>query len=97
MARKPALTPEERENQLVALAYDVAEQKLRDGTASSQLVVQLLRAGSSKDALEKQRIEQQNALDAAKIANMESHAKLESLFKDAMEAIASYRMPTYDD
>lgn len=95
--RKPAITPEERENQLVALAYDVAEQKLRNGTASSQLVVHFLRAGSTRDELEKARIEQQNKLDAAKITAMESQAKLELLFKEAMEAITSYRMPRYED
>ena len=30
-----ATSPEARENQLIALAVDLAEQQLRDGTASS--------------------------------------------------------------
>ena len=33
---RPALTPEARENQLIALATDLVEQRLLDGTASSQ-------------------------------------------------------------
>lgn len=33
---RPALTPEARENQLISLAIDLVEQRLIDGTASSQ-------------------------------------------------------------
>ena len=33
---RPALTPEARENQMISLAMDVAEERLRNGTASSQ-------------------------------------------------------------
>ena len=33
---RPALTPEARENQMIALAVDLVEQRLLDGTASSQ-------------------------------------------------------------
>ena len=33
---RPATTPEARENQLIALAYDLVEQRLLDGTATSQ-------------------------------------------------------------
>ena len=41
--KRPAITPQERENELIMLAYDVAEQRLRDGSASSQIVTQLLK------------------------------------------------------
>ena len=34
--RRPALSPEARENQLIALAVDLVEQRFIDGTASSQ-------------------------------------------------------------
>lgn len=36
---RPALTPEARENQLAALAVDLAERQLREGTASSQVMI----------------------------------------------------------
>ena len=39
---RPALTPEAREKQLVALAVDLVEKRLREGTASSQEVTQIL-------------------------------------------------------
>ena len=35
---RPALTPEARENQMIFLATELAEQQLRDGTASSQVI-----------------------------------------------------------
>ena len=40
---RPALTPESRENQMIALAMDLAEQQLRDGTASSQLITEFVK------------------------------------------------------
>lgn len=50
---RPALTPESRENQMIALAMDLAEQQLRDGTASSQLITEFVKRGSTKARLEK--------------------------------------------
>ena len=52
---RPALSPEARENQMIALAMDLAEQKLRDGTASSQLITEFVKRGSEKSRLEKER------------------------------------------
>ena len=54
---RPALTPEARENQLVSLAVDLAEQQLRDGTASSQVITHYLKLGSTKERLEKEKLE----------------------------------------
>ena len=39
---RPALTPEARENQMIALAVDLVEQRLLDGTASSQQTTHFL-------------------------------------------------------
>lgn len=35
----PPLTPEGKENQMISLAMDCAESQLRDGTASSAVIV----------------------------------------------------------
>ena len=40
---RPALTPEARENQLIALAVNLAEKQLREGTASSQVITHYLK------------------------------------------------------
>jgi hypothetical protein len=55
--RPPAATPEARENQLAALAYDLAEKQLREGTASSQVVTHFLKAVSTRERVEKEILE----------------------------------------
>lgn len=37
-SRRPALTPDARENQMISLAVDLAERQLEEGTASSQVI-----------------------------------------------------------
>ena len=54
---RPALTPEARENQMIALAVDLAEQQLLDGTATSQVITHYLKLGSTKERLEKEKLE----------------------------------------
>lgn len=44
--RRTAMTPAGREGQMVALAIDLAEQQLREGTASSQVITHFLKLGS---------------------------------------------------
>jgi len=53
----PAKTPEARENQLVAMAVDLAEQQLLDGTATSQVITHFLKLGSTKEKIEKRKRE----------------------------------------
>ena len=63
---RPALTPEAREKQLISLAVDLAEQQLRDGTASSQVISHFLKLGSTREELEKERLMEENRLLKAK-------------------------------
>lgn len=94
---RPALTPEARENQLISLAYDLAEKRLREGTASSQEVTHFLKMGSAREKLEQERIRSENNLAQAKIENMQSQERSEELYKDAMEAFKSYVGGTIND
>ena len=55
--RRPATSPEARENQLISLAVDLAEQQLMKGTASSQVITHYLKMGSTKEKLEKEILE----------------------------------------
>ena len=87
---RPALTPEARENQMIALAVDCAEQQLRDGTASSQVIVHYLKLGSSKERLEKEKLEKENGLLTAKIEAMQSAKASEELYVKAIEAMRRY-------
>ena len=49
---RPALTPEARENQIISLAMNTAEQRIRDNTASDTLICHFLKLGTSKYQLE---------------------------------------------
>ena len=87
---RPALTPEARENQLISLAVDLAEQQLRDGTASSQVISHYLKLGSTRASLEKEKLERENELLRAKTENLESSKRIEELYKDALDAMKKY-------
>lgn len=88
--RKPATTPEGRELQLVSLANDLAERQLRDGTASSQVITNFLKLGSTRERLEQQRLEHENELTRAKIEAMERAETTERLLNEALRAFKSY-------
>ena len=87
---RPATTPEAREGQLVALATNLAEQQLRDGTASAQVITHYLRHGSTREKLEQQRLENENLLTQAKIEQIQSQARVEELYKSALSAMKTY-------
>lgn len=86
----PATTPEARENQLIALAVDLAEEQLREGKASSQVITHYLKLGSTKERIEKEILVQQKALIQAKTEAIHSGKKVEELYKNALNAMRSY-------
>lgn len=87
---RPALTPEARENQLIALAVDLAEKQLLEGTASSQVITHYLKLGSMREKLERKKLEEECATLAAKRDALESSANSERLYAEALEAMRSY-------
>lgn len=88
--RKPALTPEARENQLISLAVDLAEKQLMEGTASSQVITHYLKLASTKEKLEREILEQQKLLMEAKTENLKSAKRIEELYENALDAMRSY-------
>lgn len=87
---KPALTPEARENQMIFLATELAEQQLRDGTASSQVITHFLKLGSTKEKLEHEILQEQKKLITAKTETLESAKRVEELYADAIAAMRQY-------
>lgn len=87
---RPALTPEARENQLISLAVDLVEQRLRDGTASSQETTSILRLATSKARLEKEILEKQKELIEAKTQALQSTKRIEELYTNALSAMRDY-------
>lgn len=94
---RPALTPEGRENQLIALAMDLVEQRLRDGTASSQETTHFLKLGSTNAKLEKERLVEENKLLRAKTKAIEDQKELKEIYADAIKALQNYRGEGNDD
>lgn len=87
---RPALTPESRENQLIALSVNLAEKQLREGTASSQVITHFLKLGSTKNQLELEKIRHENALLEAKTQSIQSAKRVEELYENALNAMKDY-------
>lgn len=87
---RPALTPEARENQLIYLATELAEQQLKDGTASSQVITHYLKLGTAKERIEREILEQQKKLISAKTEALQSAKRIEELYAEAISAMRKY-------
>lgn len=88
---RPAMTPEAREQQLIALAVDLAEQQLLDGTASSQVITHYLKLATEKEKTEREILKKQVELLEAKTENLKSAKRIEELYTEAMDAMKEYR------
>lgn len=88
--RRPALTPEARENQLIALAVDLVEKRLIEGTASSQETTHFLKLASSKARIEKEILERQKDLITARTEALQSQKRVEELYAEAIKAMRKY-------
>ena len=89
--RPPARSPEARENQLIAAAMDLAEEQIRNGTATSQVISHFLKLGSTRESLEKAMLKEQVALARAKTENMKSAVRIEELYGKAISAMRMYQ------
>lgn len=88
--RRTAMSVEARENQMIALAVDLAEKQLMEGTASSQVITHYLKLGSTKERLEKEMMEEQKKLLKAKTEALESAAEIKELYENALSAMREY-------
>lgn len=88
--RRPALSPETRENQLIALAVDLTERRLIEGTASSQETTHFLKLGSMKNRLEMEKLREENKLLQAKTDAIKQAKRVEELYSEAISAMRRY-------
>ena len=86
----PASDPEERENQMISLAVNLAEQQLREGTASSQVIVHYLKLASTRNKLEEEKIRYETAMLQAKKDALNKSGQLQELMDNALKAFRSY-------
>ncbi len=88
--RRPATSPESRELELSAAAYDLAEEQIRSGTASSQVITHFLRMGSTRERLEQERMYHEVQLTEVKKEQLEGQKRVEELYVNALEAMRGY-------
>lgn len=88
--RKPASTPEARESQLINLAYNLAEEQLREGTASPSIVNHFLKLSTQRESLELDNLRSKAKLQEAKAQQIDMAKENEELTKAAIEAMKNY-------
>lgn len=89
--RSAARTPEAREDELAAAAYDLAESQIREGSASSQVITHFLKAGSRRERMDLLKAEHEIELMEVKKQQLQGQQRLEELFGDAINAMRSYQ------
>lgn len=85
-----ATTAEGREQQIASMAYDLAEEQIDAGTASSQVITHFLKMGSTRERLEQQRIQHENELMEVKRDAIAGQKRVEELYMNALDAMRSY-------
>ena len=88
---RPAISPEGREKQLAALAFDLAEERIRKKTASNDLLKEIIKANNTKARLEIEKMKYETELVKVKTEAIESASNAERLFEEAMKAMQEYQ------
>lgn len=88
--KRAAMSVEARENQMIALAVDLAEKQLMEGTASAQVIAHYLKLGSTRNMLEREMMVEQKKLLKAKTEAIESSAEVKTLVESALRAMREY-------
>lgn len=90
MGRRRARSPADRENEVIALAYDLAERQLKDGTATAQVITHFLKLATEKDRLEREILSEQKKLVSAKTESIQSSKRIEELYSEAVASMQRY-------
>ena len=75
---------------MIALAVDLAERQLSEGTASAQVITHYLKLGTTRETLEKEKLTRENELLKARSDAIASAQKSEELYANALAAMRSY-------
>ncbi|MEG0239502.1 MAG: hypothetical protein RR643_05060 [Anaerorhabdus sp.] len=87
---KPAMDPEMREKQLINKAVNLVEKQLDDGTASSAVLVHYLKLATKRENLEREILEKQAKLIAAKTDTIDNAKDSKELMSKAIDAMKQY-------
>ena len=67
--------------ELVNLAYDAVEERIKNGSASSQELIHFLKLGSSSERLSQEKMESDMELQRAKIEQIQSSQQMENIIR----------------
>lgn len=87
----PATSPESREAQISSLAYDLVEQRIRDGTATSQETTYFLRIGSPLAKRQQLKLDKEIELLEAKTEAIKAEKRMEEVYMEAINAMRLYQ------
>lgn len=93
----PARTPEAKVSQLINLAFSLAEKKLKDGTASSQVITHFLDLATERERLQNEKLISDLKVADAKIKHLQSQSTSEEMYRKAIKAFRSYSGTPPDD
>lgn len=93
----PAITPEGREDQMIAYATQLAERQLREGTASSQVITHYLKLGSLREKREREKLEEEIKMLKAKTEAIRAEKDRDVLYAQAIEAMRRYSPHSADE
>ena len=86
----PVMTEEAQLNRCISLAYDLVEQRLLDGTATSQETTHFLKLASAKEKKELELMDKQIELAEAKCQKIRTEERTEELYSEVIKAMREY-------
>ena len=94
---RPARSPEAQENYMINLAMKLVEKRLLEGTASSAETTHFLKLATSKNELEKAKLEEENKLLRAKTETLQNAKHSEEMYGKVIAAMKKYNGLGEDD
>ena len=86
----PATSPEARENQMISHAFDLAEKQMLEGTASSSVIVHYLKLATTRETLEREKLQRENELLQARVESLKQGEDIKHLYEDAIRHMRAY-------
>lgn len=84
------IDPASREQQMIGLAVNLAEKRLIDGTATSQIVEHYLKLASTQAQMQLRLMEADIKLKEARVSSIEADQRIEERYQAAIEAMRRY-------
>jgi len=93
----PPMSADEAEDELVCLAVNLARERLLDKSASNQLVAEIIRLGTAKERLQKEKLRKENELLTAKTDAINFNKANEKFYSRVLRAMHDYAPHIYSN